>query len=285
MLNYEPTRLLTPHERYVFDRAVDSNNTILQASLLMDGQIVDAQNNARYQACSEIPNFTDEITDLTSQAHYALAESDRRGRESWTDYYRLIGQTAFLEQRLKAPLVFEKPTYWKERQQLVNGIYGVSAHLIRETLDEFDHAHAHPDEQVQLWGVLQEQTFPALFNRPEQRNRIALPSATLADLHRKIDVEVWTMHDKQAEPFYLPVQIKSSLHSEDEEYVTPMNGITIVAHEFKNSHNLAVSRLIAREHDYMSGAGEPLTERQEKLLDSARTKLIDTIEYKAQHTI
>jgi hypothetical protein len=281
MLNPNTVRILEPREQYVYHRAVYSNNKLTQTSILMDGQILAAQKNALRQTYAQIPDFTDEIATLTEYAQRTIAESDQADEGLWTDYYRLISQTLFLEQRLKAPLVLEKPRNWKEREQLVNGTYGMSAHMIREAIDEYDNMSPHADKEL-LRGAIQEQTFIALFNREQRRNRLAVPSATYDDLCNRIDADVWSLRDKQTEPFYLPVQVKSSRHH-SEKHVSPKNGITIYAEEFDNNRNLSISRLIACEYDDMMGEGAPLSQRQLQKLETAHANLFAAMEYKSQH--
>lgn len=258
----------------------------MQTSLLMDGQIIAAQQNAREQQDERgddtIPNFDEVIIALTNQAQYAIDHADRSGQGSWTDYYRLVSQTAFIEQRLKAPFVFEKPQFWKERSQLVNGLYGVSAHILHEAIREYDRPSIRQVEEEELRGVIQEQTFMALFNREQQRKRIAMPSATYADLRGKVDADVWVLADRQTQPFYLPVQIKTTLWA-DEEYITPDHGITIISHEYDNDRGLKISRLIAKEYRHIISTGDPLNSTEEQLLLAASDNLFMTMEYKAQH--
>lgn len=283
MVNPNTVRILEPRERYAYHRAVFSKNQLARTSILMDGQILVAQKNKRHQACEHIPEFHEEIATLTAYAQTTIAESDRTSEGLWTDYYRLISQTAFLEQRLKVPFAFEKPTYWKERERLVNGTYGMSAHMIHEAMSEYDDISTRTIHENQLRGVIQEQTFIALFNREQQRNRLAIPSATYDDLHKKIDVDVWSLPDRHTKPLCLPVQVKSWQHN-NEKCVTPKNGIAIYADEFNNTRNLAVSRLIADEYSYMIGEGEPLTPQQIQQLDNAHARLFATMEHKTGHT-
>lgn len=281
MLNPNTVRMLEPREQYVYHRAVFNNNKLAQTSILMDGQIIAAQKNALRQTHTEIPDFTEEVAMLTEYAQKTIFESDQADEGLWTDYYRLIGQTVFLEQRLKAPLVFEKPMYWKEREQLVNGTYGMSAHMIRNAIDEYDSMSPHADKEL-LRGAIQEQTFIALFNREQRRNRLAVPSATYDDLCNRIDADVWSLRDRQTEPFYMPVQVKSSRRY-NERNVSPKNGITIYAEEFDNNRNLKISRLIAREYDDMMGDGTPLQRHELQKLEQAHAKLFATMEYKSQY--
>jgi hypothetical protein len=283
MLNPEAIPLLNPTARYAFELASTQDNTILQVSLLIDGQIVDAQRKARDSGYEELPDFTNELSSLTDQAYDALAHVDKRGEGTWVDYYRLVSQTAFLEQRLKVPLAFEQHRYWKEREELVNGMYGVSAHIIHEALCEHDSPTATLKNKKQLRGVIQEQTFIALFNKDQQRNHIALPSAAYEDLYHKIDAEVWVLQDKQSEAYYLPVQIKSIAQSH-EQHVTPYGGITIIANEFSNQY-LGISRLIAQEYNHMIGSDEPLTATQQAHLKMAHERLFATMECKAQFKV
>jgi hypothetical protein len=283
MLNPEAIPLLNPTARYAFERACTQENAILQASLLIDGQIVDAQRKARDNGYDELPNFTEELSSLAHQAYDALAYVDKRGEGTWVDYYRLVSQTAFLEQRLKVPLAFEQHRYWKERGELANGMYGVSAQIIDNALSEHDSPSSTLTYQKHLRGMIQEQTFLALFNKDQERSQIALPSATYDDLYRKIDAEVWILQDKQAEVYYLPVQIKS-IAEPQEKHVTPYGGITIVANEFSNQF-LGVSRIIAQEHNHMMGSGEPLTPAQQAHLKTAHKRLFETIVYKVNRTV
>jgi hypothetical protein len=284
MLNYEAIPLLNPTTRYVFEVAAQDENTILQTSILIDAQIEKAQRDAFYEKPAQVPDFTDEIISMTKQAHEAIDHTDRTGEGTWTDYYRLVSQTAFLEQRLKAPFAFDQRGHWKERAQLVNGLYGVSASIINDALLEHDAETATPGDKEQLRGVIQEQTFLALFNKEEQRKHIAVPSATCADLYYKTDADVWILPDRQSEPYFLPIQVKSSIQS-TEQRVTPRGGITIVAHEFNNHYNFKISRLIAQDYHYMMGTAPKLTRHQQNELNNAHTQLFDTMEFKAQHVV
>jgi hypothetical protein len=283
MLNQERAPLLSRGEKRLFERAAQSNNHLLQTSLLMDAQIVAAQRRAYYQLDGQLPDFQEEIFDLTNQAHDAITKegSDQAPR---TDYYRLISQTALLEQRLKAPFVFEKPQHWKERAELVNGLYGINAQIVDEAIKEFDTPGIGRVKNAELRGVIQEQTFMALFNHKQQRQHIAVPSATCADMYKKTDVDIWTMHDKQTDPFYLPVQIKSSAWCDDGQS-TPENGVTIFGHEYNNVRHLNISRLIVRDHRYMIGVGQALSPIDNQRLELAEAKLFAALEQKAQRAI
>lgn len=290
MLNFEASPPIEPTVRHITEVASKSKDKIVRAGLKIDSQVLAAQTRARRIGYSSIPTFDDEIRSLTQQAHHAIAEADQSRQGTWRDYYRLVNQTAFLEHRLKAPLAFEQRTWWKEREQLVNGLYGVSAHIIDEALTEYDLDSTTPIHKEDLCGVIQEQTFIALFNREQLKKRIAMPSATYDDLYSKIDAEIWILPDRQNEPYYLPVQIKSSMRVA-EEAITPIGGITIFAHEFDNSrnhetsHDLEISRLIALEYQYMCGTGEPLNDIQQAQLEDAQIKLFSIMEYKAGHAI
>ena len=284
MLNFEAPMPIEPTVRHITEVASKNRNSIVRAGLRIDSQVLAAQARARRIGYAEIPTFDDEIQSLTQQAHQAIAEADQSRQGTWRDYYHLVGQAAFLEHRFKAPLVFEQRRWWKEREQLVNGIYGVSAHIIDETLTEFDSDLTTPVHAEDLRGVIHEQTFIALFNRDQLKKRIAIPAATYDDLYHKVDADIWILHDRQTEPYYLPVQIKSSTYAAEED-TTPIGGITIFAQEFDNASDFEVSRLIALEYQYMCGTGEPLTDVQQEQLEDAQIKLFSTMEYKAGHII
>ncbi|MDB5186683.1 MAG: hypothetical protein JWM07_155 [Candidatus Saccharibacteria bacterium] len=283
MLNYEAVPLLDPTARYVFEAASQNKNTILQASVLMDAQITDAQMRAHYDPNTDIPDFHDEIAHLTHFAQQSIEEADQTGQGTWTDYYRLVSQTAFLEQRMKAPFVFAERRFWRERDNLVNGIYGISAQIIDDALREYDSESATPSDKEQLRGVIQEQTFLTLFNKAQQQKNLAVPSATCSDLYHKIDAEAWIFPDRQTDPMYIPVQIKSSVQ-DDEQFITPQGGITLYAHEFNNNNrHLSISRLLAHEHHFMNGTAKKLPARQQQQLNIARNKLFATMSEKIQH--
>ena len=278
------TTLSASHRRLI-EIASKSNNLLLETSSLMDAQIATAQRNARHYQKGRIPDFSETIAYLTYQAEQAIEIADMKpGVAPRNDYYRLVSQTAFLEQQLQAPFAFEKPQYWKERADLTNGLYGVSAQILSEAINEYDTSANSRIQKAELLGVIQEQTFLALFNREQQRNRIAIPSGSCADMFNKTDVDVWVLPDRQNEPFHLPVQIKSS-HRQRNDKSSPKGGITITGSDFNNEHTLHISRLIVKDDTYMTGVGDALSDEEEQQIQRAGRVLLLTMEHRSGRSI
>lgn len=270
--------------RRPYERAARHDNLLQQAGLSIDYAIDALQRAISMQQAVDI---THEITQMQLTAHQALTQANTKGEGSWVDYFRLVSQNRFLEQRIAVPLVFrggaEKYTVM---HHFVDGIYGMSGEILSQALDEYYTATSSV-ARSELVGVIHEQTTLALLNRREHPRHFALPASTTDDLYRRTDIDYWqyahqTTRADQAE--LIPIQVKSYAPYGLTRTMAPKkpNGIVIDARDLRNHHNFRAARLIVRELGYplYEKNSDPLSKDEQQLLTGIHANFMAIVQQK-----
>jgi hypothetical protein len=254
-------------DRARYEAAYRNGNDILRTSLVLDEAIRHLQSRM-YHTPFDLHN---RLQQLEAEVTITLQQAERRGTSSWNEFYRLMSQTTFLEQRVMMPLVAEQVGAPDACANLANGIYGLNTHILELELAEYTNPHTLV-EREELRGAINEQTYSGLIHRPQDGLDIALPSATTDDLDNRIDVDHWHFSEDTQSFIHIPVQIKSSV-SPRESHLRPKDGIVITAADMSNNYNFRATHLMIKEHN----EGLTITEVSElAAIQQQLTMIIDT---------
>ncbi len=212
----------------------------------------------------------------TGRALSNLFDTIRTPPESWNDYFRLLSHGTFLEQRIKAPALFNDSQEWRGRKALTNGIYGMNAHIIKVALAFHDAPNTSDIERMELRGAIQEQTASALLNYRQTPSDIALPARLRDDLWHETDIDYWRIPGRAAAE-RIGIQVKSSVPP-DAPLITRSGSVIVSAKDFGNSHtydnmSLMTARLIAA--DLSDGGLEPILKQYLEDQQSAFVTLLN----------
>lgn len=205
-----------------------------------------------------------------------------RGNEhiDWVEYYRLAITSDYMEERILAPIVFRDKNLYRERKELANGICGVAVERLDEALTDYDNANTS-EELNQLYGICQELTVLAMMNRSQSPSMLAVPSSRFEDTRRKTDLQLYHMVKDRS--YSIRVQVKSSIPEALIDTIRPTHGFVVVGTDINNkrqvypsqssdgrrSRDLLVSRALVKLHE----SHEPLTKRENQILESSQKKL------------
>lgn len=243
-MSLDLTPQLTRRDLRIFERAYREGNHLRQMSLAVDERVRQLQLTARQQPSPHNVDFSHQIAIIEDAAAHALEQEKQSGAISWTDYFRLFSQVAFLEQRIMLPLAFEHTRDHELHKYLTNGIYGINGNILERELTEYSNCRTEA-EGNQLRGAIHEQTQAALINRGDRKRHVGLPADTSDDLHRKVDVDYWRLLDKNSTYDHIRIQVKSSRHDTHSD-ATPLNGIVMTARDMFNL-DLRAAHLIVKE--------------------------------------
>lgn len=221
------------------------------------------------------------------QKNLALNTLERvRGNEhiDWVEYYRLAITSDFMEERVLAPIVFKDKGLYNERKELANGICGVAVERLGEALVDYDNAQT-TEELNQLYGICQELTVLAMMNRSQSPSILAVPSSRFEDTRRKTDLQLYHMIKDRS--YSIRVQVKSSIPESLIDNIRPTHGFVVVGTNINNkrqlypaqnrderrSRDLLISRALVKLHE----SHEPLSRRENQLLESSQKKLDEIV--------
>lgn len=267
--------------RPLYERAYRKNNHLLRASASLDHRIDTLQRTISTQRPIDIAH---EINCMELAALTSLHDADQNAQGVWTDYFRLMSQYRFLEQRIAVPLVFHGGAEkYAAMHHFVDGIYGISGDILFQAIQEYDRTTSDSEHSA-LAGVISEQTALALLNRDEHPRHFALPSSTYDDLYRRTDIEYWRLNTEKGNEQieHIPIQVKTRLSKLSLGSVTPKkpHGIVIDASDMANGNNFHTASLIIRELGYQRDGDDRchLSHDEKQELETIHTAFATTVD-------
>lgn len=131
------------------------------------------------------------LRDLGREAMLHDQEYQLKNNQVWYlgDYYRLLGRMAFMDEIVETPRRFHVDAQRSEREELVNGIAGVSADLLSNVFETLRTPGLKYDGKTRLHGVVRELSVLSLLNRSQDPDMIALPASAKMDINKGTDIE------------------------------------------------------------------------------------------------
>lgn len=200
-------------ERYL-KRAEKKGNFLLADTLRFDTEIEDLQHaiaTVYDEEGFDFAPFDAKIAELEANIEISLKNVDAIWMAGWNDYFRLVNHQHFARQRVLAPFIFSDHRRYKERQELVDGAYGINASILNTAVNLYDDNYHSPEQQSELLGVINEETDKALKNRAGVPSKLALSSSTIDDHFYKSDVDFWELNKRDVS--LTRFQVKSSYPS------------------------------------------------------------------------
>ncbi len=167
-----------------------------------------------------------------------------------TSWFRLKGHVQFAPELALAPHVFATNDM-ERRTELANGTSGLAVDVIANAMDLlYTSFGTTPAVRGELKGAINEYTYLAVMNYPQDGQVLALPGSQKADLFHKTDSVLYGT-DADNNHYQTSIQIKTDPLS----YVPPYRDhvITVTASEFGNTPRenggLKMSRLLVNEYE------------------------------------
>ncbi len=280
MTNSERSLRNTPRifddDRQMYEKAYKDGNTLVKASVTLDTQILELKNLLYQYKDSELQTnissrdeLTQNVNAIFMQAMHGLSESNKSGRGSWNDYFRLAMQAEMIDERMQADLAFMAYDHFDYRRKLVNGAAGKNIGVVELILATIDNLYDDQDVAVsrnkdidtrlyenrfageinQLRGAMSESVVMALANYSQAPSKLALPARTYGDLRQKTDMIYFYADDKEKRSFTVPVQIKTSRGSQSKPNIDPENGFTLYMNDYDSSNDFRLARLLVAQHE------------------------------------
>lgn len=156
----------------------------------------------------DMHDYDDEVHAISLSIAKTLNNTEAIGTSNWNDYFRLLNHYTFLEQRLFAPLMFSDHRHYRQREELINGSYGMYASLLEIAMNMYDKSNHSSQQKKELTGVITELTALSVTSRLEKPSELALLSSTHDDHMKKHDIDY--LYIPKREPMHLAIQVKTA---------------------------------------------------------------------------
>lgn len=227
---------LGDEERELFEKKFSEGDHVMTSQIRVDATLRRVRNL--------VANANESIDlnklELLVEQHLAsaLTTTSYEKSQNIVDYFHLKIKHAMTHQIVHAYPLFEQRDKFRERRELVDGIYGSVAAILEEAIGLYD--SADEDEHSRLTGVINELTVLALLNRRQVPERLAIPSDTTSDLFNATDLEYFSF--KKGKPigstYHVQVKTRQVLSS---DVRMPIDGILVHAQHTLNQHGQPIS--------------------------------------------